>query len=90
VFLGNGSSCLVKTVRASNGATTLCKKFKNLRCELKNWSKNISKCFIAIGNSNEALVEIDSLENKRALTIPGANFRTILKKHLLHLLSYQK
>lgn len=91
-FLGSGSSCLVKTVRASNGATILCKKFKNLHYELKNWSKNISKRSIAIENSNKALAGIDSLQKKkrRALTIPGANFGTILKKHLLRLLCYDK
>lgn len=84
------SSVWSKPVRHSNAATTLCRKLKALRYELKHWSKGISKLTVAIANSNKTLAEIDELENKRTLTLPETNFRKILKKHLLRLLSYQR
>lgn len=76
--------------RSGNAATVLCRKFKLLRQELKIWSKNISRLTIAIENSNIALADLDELENLRSLTIPEANFRSILKAHLLRLLDYQR
>ena len=79
-----------KPVRSTNSATILCRKFKHLRYCLKNWSKNISRLSIAITNSNKALADLDTLENRRPLTIPEANFRIILKAHILRLLSYQQ
>ena len=56
----------------------------------KNGVKKISKLASAIANSNSALADLDSLENKRNLTIQESNFRRILKNHLLRLLEYQK
>lgn len=35
-------------------------------------------------------MELDGIEEKRTLTVPEANFRRILKKHLLSLLNYKK
>lgn len=43
-----------------------------------------------IGNSNKTLLELDGLEEKRLLTVPEANFRKILKNHLLKLLDYKR
>ena len=79
-----------RLVQSQNMATVLCRKFKTLRHDLKYWSKNISKLTIAIENSNRALLEIDGLENKRQISTPEANFRKILKAHLIRLLSYQR
>lgn len=79
-----------KPVRATNSATILCRKFKNLWYSLKNLSKNISRLSIVIENSNKTLPDLDTIENRRPLTVPEANFRNILKTHLLRLLSYQK
>lgn len=68
----------------------MCKKMKNLRYDLKNWSKGISRLSNLIENTNRALLEIDGLEDKRRLSIPEVNFRIILKKHLLVLLDYKR
>lgn len=78
-----------RPVRAQNAATLLCRKFKALRHALKIWSKNLSRLSVAIANCNESLAHLDDLENKRALSIPEANFQNIIKKHLLRLLKYQ-
>ena len=56
----------------------------------KKWSKNISRLNLCIDNSNWALLELDNIEDKRALTIPEANFRGILKDHLFTLLGYKQ
>ena len=77
-------------LNVSNAATLLCRKFKLLRQELKSWSKIISRLSVAIENTNNTLLNLDTLENQRTLTLPESNFRTIIKKHLLRLLVYQK
>lgn len=84
------ASAWAKQVRSDNYATVICRKLKTLCYELKRWSKGISKLSIAIDNSNIALTELDTLENKRMLTTSERNFRKILKKHLLRLLNYQR
>lgn len=43
-----------------------------------------------IDNSNQVLLDLDALEERRQLTIPESNFRTILKTHLLKLLDYRR
>ncbi|XP_073355187.1 uncharacterized protein [Aegilops tauschii subsp. strangulata] len=75
---------------APNSAALLCKKLKNLRYTLKKWSKNISCLNLCTDNSNWALLELDNIEDKRALTIPEANFRGILKDHLVTLPGYKQ
>jgi len=77
-------------LNVSNAATLLCRKFKLLRQELKSWSKIISRLSVAIENTNNTLLNLDTLENQRTLTLPESNFRMIIKKHLLCLLDYQK
>ena len=42
-----------------------------------------------IQNSNNALANLDALEDKRVLFVQEANFRCILKRHLNCLLKYQ-
>lgn len=74
---------------AKNSAALLCRKMKNLRYDLKNWSKEISRLTVFIQNCNWALVELDGLEDKRPLTTPETNFRRIVKAHLLKLLDYR-
>ncbi|XP_073355017.1 uncharacterized protein [Aegilops tauschii subsp. strangulata] len=78
-----------KPCHAPNSAALICKKMKNLRYELKLWSRGISKLKIMIQNSNEALAQLDRLEDKCALFIQEKNFRRILKMHLNMLLKYQ-
>ena len=78
-----------KPCHAPNSTALICKKMKNLRYELKRWSRGISKLKTMIQNSNEALAQLDNLEDKRALFIQEKNFRRILKLHLDMLLKYQ-
>ena len=79
-----------KRCYAPNAAAVLCKKLKTLRYDLKQWSKTISKLTVLIDNCNKTLLEIDGLEERRRLSVPEANFRNILKRHLLHLLDCKK
>jgi exonuclease III len=78
-----------KHVRASNSATALSAKLKNLRRGLKVWSKSISKLSLLMENCNKFLLELDNMEDKRLLYVQERNFRIILKKHLNRLLDYQ-
>ena len=75
---------------APNAAAVLCKKLKNLRYDLKQWSRKISKLSGLIKNCNKTLLEIDGLVERRRLSVLEANFRLILKRHLLHLLDCKK
>lgn len=79
-----------KPCYAASSAARLCRKFKNLRYDLKKWSRGTSRLGTLIEKSNLVLASIDELENYRALSIPEANFWKILKAHLLNLLSYQQ
>jgi chaperonin cofactor prefoldin len=67
-------------VRASNSATRLSAKLKNLRRALNVWSKSISKLSLSIENCNRVLLELDNMEDKRVLFIQEKSFRIILKK----------
>lgn len=78
-----------KTCFAKNSAALLCKKLKNLRYALKSWSRGVSRLSILIQNCNQTITELDGLEDQRQLSIPEANFRKIVKAHLLKLLQYQ-
>jgi hypothetical protein len=78
-----------KPVRASNSATTISAKLKNVRRGLKHWSKSISKLKLLIENSNMVLLQLDVLEEKRPLFLQEWNFRVILKRHINRLLEYQ-
>ena len=89
-FMDLVASSWNKIVPSNSYATIIYRKFKALRYELTQWSKQISKLATAIANSNSTLADLDSLENKRILTTPESNFRRILKRHLLRLLDYQK
>ena len=64
------------------------KKLKNLRYDLKRWSKGVSKLKVLIQNSNETLAIMDTLEDKRPLYVQESNFREILKTHLQALFKY--
>jgi hypothetical protein len=78
-----------KPVLAANSAQAIAAKFKRLRCDLKHWSRSISKLSIAIENCNKFLGSLDEIEDKRTLTRPEWNCRVILKRHLLRLLDYK-
>lgn len=74
---------------ASNSATVLSGKFKNLHHGLKVWRKLVSKLEMLIDNSNTVLLQLDSLEENRPLTIPEGNFHSILTAHVMHFLKYR-
>lgn len=80
----------IKHGKDHNATSVLCQKLKAVRQALSHWSRKISRLSIAIKNTNKAILEIDTIEDKRILTLPEANFRSILKKHSLRLLTYQK
>jgi hypothetical protein len=80
----------LQTVAASwNKPANLNAKLKRLRYDLKFWSKSISKLSVCIDNTNRALLEINNIEDCRPLSCPEANFRKILRAHLLRLSEYQ-
>ena len=76
--------------KTSNAASRLCQKLKSVCHALSQWSKQISRLKVAIDNTNKAILEMDSIADRRSLTLPEKNFLAILKKHLLRLLQYQK
>jgi chaperonin cofactor prefoldin len=77
-------------VRATNSATKVVAKFKQLRRLLKKWAKGISKLKEQIKQCNVVLLIMDKLEENRDLYPPERNFRQILKKYILKLLHNQK
>jgi hypothetical protein len=88
-FLNTVSSSWAKPTHKPNSAANINAKFKRLRYDLKFWSRSISRLKVCIENTNNALMEIDKLEDCRSLSGPESNFRKILKKHLAKLLEYQ-
>ena len=57
------------------------KKFKQLRMDLKAWSKNLSYIKQVILNCAKVILHFDELEEWRPLTIPEFNFSKIVKLH---------
>lgn len=61
---------LGKTVRNTrDSASTLAGKLKNVRYELKQWSKNLSNLSLLISKSNQAILFMDALEESRSLLL---------------------
>lgn len=89
-FMKTVQNSWTKPTHKSNSAANLNAKLKRPRYDLKFWSKNISRLSICIENCNKALLELDNIEDRRCLTVPEANFRKIIKEHLLKLLDYQR
>jgi hypothetical protein len=77
-------------VKASNSATKIVAKFKNMRRILKKWAFGLSKLKALIKNCNEALLIIDNLEENRPHNTPEQQFGSILKKHISKLLKIRK
>jgi hypothetical protein len=76
-------------VRKSNAAAIINAKLKNVKRDLKKWSKSISKISLLIENCKKVLQQVDEIEQMRCLTVPERNFRKILKAHIIRLLSYK-
>jgi hypothetical protein len=65
-------------------------KFKNVRYDLKKWSKSsTSNLNRLITNCNEVILVIDKLEEQRSLFIQKNNLRSINKTQIDMLLKYK-
>jgi hypothetical protein len=64
----------------------LADKLKSLRYDLKHWQKGLSKLKLLIQMCNQAILILDSMEDKRPLTVMEFNFRKLVKIHLEGLL----
>lgn len=80
----------IKHGKNNNAASILCQKLKSVRQVLSTWSKKISRLSVTIENTNKAILKLDTIEDKRTLSLPEYNYRRILKSHLLRLVNYQK
>jgi hypothetical protein len=76
--------------RASSPAARISAKFKLLRRILKRWLKSLAKFKHQLKQCNCILEILDKLEENRPLYNLEANFRNILKKHILQLLQNQE
>jgi hypothetical protein len=76
-------------VHKANAADTTNAKLKNVRLALKNWSKSISQLSLRIDSCEKVLKQVDDIEQLRSLTVLENNFRKILKRHIIRLLSYK-
>ena len=67
-------------------ASILAGKLKNVRYELKIWSKSLSNLNILISNCNKVILFLDTLEELRHPFLPEFNLRAAVKEHLAKLL----
>ena len=72
-----------------NSVKQISSRFKKLRADLKNWSKNLSNLGLLMGNCNAVIGFLDSLEDKRQLFNPELNLRNLVKSQLRKLLHYK-
>jgi hypothetical protein len=76
-FLEVVSSVWSKNVKATNSASRVVAKLKELRTQ-KKWAKGLSKLKEQIKVSNSTLLVLDKLEENRSLNPQERNFRNIL------------
>lgn len=76
-------------VQGRDSATKLNGRLRNVRRALKHWSRQLSKLSKTIENCQQVLLELDSFEELRALSVSERNFRKILKRHIVRLQDYQ-
>jgi hypothetical protein len=77
-------------VRANSTASRIAAKFKLLRRGLKRWSKGLAKFKQQLKQCNSIIEILDKLKENGPLYDIEANFRAILKNHVLHILQNQK
>jgi hypothetical protein len=87
-FLDVVSNAWNKHVPATSSAARMVAKFKNLRYNLKKWSKSISSLKNIINNCNEVILLLDKLEEQRALFLQENNMRILIKNQLAKLLKF--
>jgi hypothetical protein len=74
-----------KEIRISSSAARIVAKFKNVRYDLKKWSKTSSNLNCLIMNCKNVILVIDKLEKQRALFLQE-KMRTIIKTQTARLL----
>lgn len=74
---------------ASSSVSVISKKLKRLRKCLKSWSKKLSRIELLIRKSSAVVSLLDRLEECRPLTSVESNFRGIMKRHIIRLLSHK-
>ena len=72
-----------------NNALAISAKFKQLRRNLKCWSKQLSKLSLLIDNYHKVIHFLDIVEECRLLSVPELIFRNIVKKQVVTLLQYK-
>jgi hypothetical protein len=89
-FLDLVTSVWNSKVKATTTSSKIAAKFKLLRRVLKRWGNTLSNLNNVIKACNEVLLVLDSLEENRQLFKQEANFRSILKNHIMLLLQRKK
>jgi hypothetical protein len=79
-----------REVRTVSCAARIVAKFKNVRYDLKKWSKSTSNLNRLTTNCNEVILVIDKLEEQRSLFLQEENLRSIIKTQIDRLLKYKK
>jgi hypothetical protein len=79
-----------REVRTVSCAARIVTKFKNVRYDLKKWSKSTSNLNRLTTNCNEVILIIDKLEEQRSLFLQEKNLRSIIKTQIDRLLKYKK
>jgi ABC-type Fe3+-citrate transport system substrate-binding protein len=89
-FLEVINSVWSKNVKASNSASKVTAKLKELRRVLKKWAKGLSRLKEQIKTCNSILIVVGKLEENMPLYPPERNFRNILKGFIQKLLQHQR
>jgi uncharacterized UPF0160 family protein len=85
-FLEVVSGAWNKEVRTFSSAARIVTKFKNVRYDLRKWSRSTSNLNRLIMNCNEVILVLDKLEEQRAMFLQGGNMRAIIKTQIARLL----
>ena len=72
-----------------DSASIVAGKIKNVRYELKVWSRKLSNLSRLIDNYNKVIFFLDDLEDHRVLQTLERNFRSLIKEHLQTLLKFK-
>jgi hypothetical protein len=74
-FLDVVSNAWNKQLVAASSAARMVAKFKNLKYDLKKWSRSISNIKSLINNCDEVIIVLDKLEEQRTLFLQESNIR---------------
>ena len=74
-FLDVVSNAWNKQLVAASSAARMVAKFKNLKYDLKKWSRSISNLKSLINNCDEVILVLDKLEEQTTLFLQESNMR---------------